>query len=872
MNKILKTCNDNKEKLEAVYNSNGELTTNAEGTLEVMASFHFKESGHQTPPIPNNPIEISREILDNIYNPERLKEAVESFDPNKAAGPDTLKPIIIQKAWKHISDITRNIMIRNHETQHIPTQWRESLGIFLPKPGKTDYNNPKSFRTITLSPVMLKLQEKLILWHMQNDLNMAKDSNKRQFGFKKGCSTEAALHKVTHLIERRIAKKGYVLGVFLDIEGAFDNVSFKAISDSIKATKLDPATAQWIINMVSSRFITIKHKESTRRVRIKRGCPQGGVLSPFLWNLIVDDLLSYTARDIPGYLQAFADDLVSLAEGNDLDVIWDRTRKTINTIVNWCHTKELSISALKTKIVMFTWNRKWSLRPIKVENTTLPLSNSAKFLGVTLDSKLNYNEHILNITKKATASLMQCKRAVGPTWGLTPKTCKWLYTAIIRPIMTYCASIWTRATYTKHNAIKIRRVQALALRIMTGAMPSTPFISLNLLTNTPDIITYLWGEAAKGAERLRAYGTWSLEDLAITKGTIKAHTAIKNNFMDDLNIPNTERDLSIPTLNLARSFTVTLPGSNNTSYRNELQHVIDNLHPDIISCYTDGSGTDQGRGVGFIITTNNNNTIIHKNSYKIPDYCTVFQAELTAIRVTCEYLYNHSDKHIIIWTDNLSSIQAVTALNIKSRTVRACYDALNKLGNSNIVELRWIAAHADLWGNEQADELAKLGTTSNTTLACPIPHSYIKTKIDEKVSKLNLEDWIENTPQHNKMLLGKKPHNIIKNLNTSLITSRNNYRTAVHLITGHCALNKHLNNIRKSDTSACPNCGHDEETVSHFLGQCPATAQLRGKFFRDYYLPVNDIMDHYHITSIINYTNQTRRLIEQESLDQSGVT
>ena len=291
-----------------------------------------------------------------------------------------------------------------------------------------------------------------------------------------------------------------------------------------------------------------------------------------------------------------------------------------------------------------------------------------------------------------------------------------------------------------------------------------------------------------------------------------------------------------------------------------------------MTCYTDGSGTDLGRGVGLIITMNKNNTIIYKNSYKIPDNCTVFQAELTAIKVTCEYLYDHSNKHIIIWTDNLSSIQAVTALNIKSRTIRDCYDALNKLGNSNTVELRWIAAHADLWGNEQADELAKLGTTSNSILKCPIPYSYIKKKIYEKVSKLNLEDWINNTPQHTKMLLGNRPNNMIKNLNTSLINNRTNYRTAVHLITGHCALNKHLHNMGKSDTGACPKCGHDEETVSHFLGQCPATAQLRGKFFRDYYLSVNDIMDHYHITSVVNYTNYTRRLIEQEDLDHSGVT
>ena len=187
-------------------------------------------------------------------------------------------------------------------------------------------------------------------------------------------------------------------------------------------------------------------KNTNKRIRIKRGCPQGGILSPFLWNLVIDDLLNYTAKDIPGYLQAFSDDLASLAEGNDTDVIWERTCRTINTIEKWCHTKGLTISTLKTKIVMFTWNRKWSLRPIKMGGTPIELSPSAKFLGVTLDSKLNFNEHIDKITKKATSSLMQCRRAVGPTWGLTPKTCKWMYKTVIRPILSYCVSIWIRAT------------------------------------------------------------------------------------------------------------------------------------------------------------------------------------------------------------------------------------------------------------------------------------------------------------------------------------------------------------------------------------------------------------------------------------------
>ena len=188
MNKILKSCNDKKEKLEAVYKNNGELTQNADETLEVMASVHFKEDNHTpptTPPRPTHtPIPVRQELLNTIYSSERLEKAVGTFEPFKASGPDTLKPIVIQKAWNHIKDITRSIMIKNHETQHIPDMWRESLGIFLPKPGKTDYNQPKSYRTITLSPVMLKLQEKVILWHMQHDLNMANDTSKRQFGFK----------------------------------------------------------------------------------------------------------------------------------------------------------------------------------------------------------------------------------------------------------------------------------------------------------------------------------------------------------------------------------------------------------------------------------------------------------------------------------------------------------------------------------------------------------------------------------------------------------------------------------------------------------------------------------------------------------------
>ena len=227
-------------------------------------------------------------------------------------------------------------------------------------------------------------------------------------------------------------------------------------------------------------------------------------------------------------------------------------------------------------------------------------------------------------------------------------------------------------------------------------------------------------------------------------------------------------------------------------------------------------------GAGYIITTDNNNTTLEERSFKLPDYSTVYQTELTAIIEACKYLSTYTNTHIIIWSDSFSSIQAISLLSTRSRTTRDCYDTLNALGSTNTLEIRWIAAHIGLWGNEKADELAKIGTTSEST----IPQSYIKRLIDDKVTRLNQETWLTDSPRHTKLTYGHKHANIIKNLNTTLSNNRQNYRTAVHLITGHCGLNKHLHTIRKSNTSACPMCGDGEETVLHFLGQCPARQYL----------------------------------------------
>ena len=189
---------------------------------------------------------------------------------------------------------------------------------------------------------------------------------------------------------------------------------------------------------------------------------------------------------------------------------------------------------------------------------------------------------------------MQCKRAVGPTWGLTPKTCRWMYTVVIRPILSYGAVIWVKALDTATNTTKLKRVQAPALRIMTGALPSTPFESPDHITDyIPGIVNFLKGEAAKGAARLQSNGEWTGEKAPSGKGFIRAHTTINNDYITDLKLPKAERDLTKPTLILQRDYALVYPTEEEKDfYKSNFSSTIGLIPPETISCYTEGSKTE----------------------------------------------------------------------------------------------------------------------------------------------------------------------------------------------------------------------------------------------------------------------------------------
>jgi hypothetical protein len=90
---------------------------------------------------------------------------------------------------------------------------------------------------------------------------------------------------------------------------------------------------------------------------------------------------------------------------------------------------------------------------------------------------------------------------------------KWIYTAVVRPTLTYAATIWLNGLYKKNNLALLKGVQRLGNILITGALPSSPGIALDTITDTTPIDLMIEEEAAKGALRLQANNHWIKEPL-----------------------------------------------------------------------------------------------------------------------------------------------------------------------------------------------------------------------------------------------------------------------------------------------------------------------------------------------------------------------
>ena len=216
-------------------------------------------------------------------------------------------------------------------------------------------------------------------------------------------------------------------------------------------------------------------------------------------------------------------------------------------ILEWCKENGLQISALKTKIIYwFKSNLKEHPTSITVDGNEFKLSKSVKYLGVIIDDKLNWNEHINEIIQKCKKTFFAVKKAIGKKWGLTPKQIMWIYKTIIIPKITYCSVVWA-INMNKYQSSKIATIQTLAQHMITRCKTSTPKVLLDLLLNIEDLSLKIESTALKRALALKAEGHWNLQKQRAEKYQ-STEEKIDRRINDILKIdPNIKTDKITPT-------------------------------------------------------------------------------------------------------------------------------------------------------------------------------------------------------------------------------------------------------------------------------------------------------------------------------------
>jgi hypothetical protein len=136
---------------------------------------------------------------------------------------------------------------------------------------------------------------------------------------------------------------------------------------------------------------------------------------------------------------AYADDGALIIVATNIESAELHMQNPINKAHTWATDHGLEFSIPKTKAMIFSRRRNPPTLtvPLTINGHDIEVVPVFKYLGVTLDSKLYWNAHIMNKTKNAKKHLMLLHRGIGSTLGTSPAITLWLYTGIVRPALTY---------------------------------------------------------------------------------------------------------------------------------------------------------------------------------------------------------------------------------------------------------------------------------------------------------------------------------------------------------------------------------------------------------------------------------------------------
>jgi hypothetical protein len=409
-------------------------------------------------PLPHMGPSLHPSMEDIVVNVAGVAKLLRNTKPHKATGPDGVPARLLKEVAEEIAPAITILFQASINQGVVPSSWKKASVVPLFKKGNR--SSAANYRPISLTSILCKSCEHIIHCSIIGHLAKNKILTDAQHGFRKRRSCDTQLILTIHDLAKGIEEKGQTDLILLDFAKAFDKVSHRLLLHKIEHYGIRGHTHQWVMDFLSNRTQQVLvDGQASNEAQVTSGVPQGSVLGPLLFLAFINDLPDCVKSSTT---RLFADDTV-LYKRITSDQDATKLQEDLDSLQKWESTWLMQFHPSKCQVVRVTNKRTPFPATYTIHGQTLEEVSSAKYLGLNVDSKLNFNTHVDITVKKANATraflgrnISQCSKSIKEA----------TYKTYVRPILEYAAASWD--PHTQRNIRKVEQVQRGSARFVTS--------------------------------------------------------------------------------------------------------------------------------------------------------------------------------------------------------------------------------------------------------------------------------------------------------------------------------------------------------------------------------------------------------------------